>query len=258
MKTPVSVIILAAGKGARMKSDLPKVLHKVGGLPMLFHVSNAGKSINPEHMIAIVGHGANMVEEACEEYNQNLELVLQMEQLGTGHAVMQAEDSLDGFKGDIVILTGDCPLMTNKTVKKLLNSHQKNNNAITFLSAEMEDPTGLGRVKRNANGEILGIVEHKDSTKEELKIKEINTGLYVVKSEVLFNLLKNVKNENAQGEYYLPDIITLALNKNLTVGTATTSNGKALLGVNSKDQLKFAESIFQNRINRNNLETSTG
>lgn len=249
MGNPVAVVILAAGKGTRMKSELPKVLHKVGNLPMLFHVANTGKSISPQKMIAVIGHGADMVKKSCNDYNSNLELVLQTEQLGTGHAVLQTQDSLNGFNGDIMILTGDCPLMTNEMVKNLLKSHQENNYDITFLSATMPDPTGLGRVKRNEFGEVTGIIEHKDATAEEHKITEINTGLYIVKSSVLFNLLKQVNNNNVQGEYYLPDIITLALKQNLSIGTASTDDGEALLGINSKEQLAFAENIFANRYN---------
>jgi bifunctional UDP-N-acetylglucosamine pyrophosphorylase/glucosamine-1-phosphate N-acetyltransferase len=247
MTTPTSVIILAAGKGTRMKSNLPKVLHSVGHLPMLFHVTRAGSAVNPQHIIAVVGHGSNKVEESCKTYCPELELVLQEEQLGTGHAVMQAEEVLSNFEGDIIILTGDCPLMTKEMVRNLLTAHQMGEYAITFLSADINDPTGLGRVKRNHKNDVTGIVEHKDATDTELDIKEINTGLYVVKSSVLFELLKRVNNENSQGEYYLPDIIPLALQQNLTVGTAHTEDGASLLGVNSRAQLAFAEGIFQQR-----------
>lgn len=254
MATPTSVIILAAGKGTRMKSSLPKVLHAVGHLPMLFHVTKASTAVNPEHTIAIVGHGSEVVEKACQTYNQKLALVLQEEQLGTGHAVMQAEESLANFNGDIIILTGDCPLMTEEIVHNLLTAHQMGDYSITFLSADIKDPTGLGRVKRNARNEVEAIIEHKDANEEELNIKEINTGLYVVKSSILFDLLKQVNNENSQGEYYLPDIIPLALKQGLSIGTAHTEDGESLLGINSRSQLAFAEGIYQSRKRNNAMD----
>lgn len=250
MTTSAAVLILAAGKGTRMKSTLPKVLHAVGHLPMLFHVTHAGKAVNPKQMLAVIGHGAEKVEELSKTYCPELSFVLQEEQLGTGHAVLQAESTLANFEGDVIILTGDCPLMTEEMVQHLLTAHQMGEYSVTFLSADMPDPTGLGRVKRNNAGEVTGIVEHKDATDEELQIQEINTGLFVVKSEALFSLLKEVKNENSQGEYYLPDIIPLALAKGLTVGTAHTQDGEHLLGVNSREQLAFAEGIFQTRMRK--------
>jgi bifunctional UDP-N-acetylglucosamine pyrophosphorylase/glucosamine-1-phosphate N-acetyltransferase len=245
--TPVSVVILAAGKGTRMKSDKPKVLHKVGHLPMLFHVSNAAQILNPTNTIAVIGHGSETVEKSCAEYNQDLTCVLQKEQLGTGHAVLQTKKTLSGFEGDIAILTGDCPLMTSDMLSLLVQTHQEQGFDITFLSTTVEDPEGLGRVTRNSQGNVTGVVEHKDADEATRNIKEINTGIYVVKSTVLFTLLADVKNDNAQGEYYLPDIIPLALAQDLSVGTARTEDGDALLGINSRAQLAFAESVFQKR-----------
>ncbi|MHB9093169.1 MAG: sugar phosphate nucleotidyltransferase, partial [Eubacteriales bacterium] len=211
----VASIILAAGKGTRMKSRLPKVLHGVCGKPMLTHVIQAACDSGVGRNIVIIGHEADLVR---DKVGSNIEWVNQSEQLGTGHAVMQAEPLLSGFEGSILILCGDTPLITSNTLKELMLTHTAAGNSVTVLTALMDDPTGYGRLVRDAAGEVKEIVEHKDASPQQLEIYEINTGIYCFDGPKLFGALKVISPANAQGEYYLTDVLAVLKNNGERIG----------------------------------------
>ena len=200
----LTAVILAAGKGTRMKSKLPKVLHKVGGHPMLEHVMDAAEAAGCRDNVVVIGHGAELVRELV---GSRARIALQAEQLGTGHAVLQAADTLQDFTGTVMILCGDTPLLEAEELKKFYAEHVKSGAAATVMSAMMEDPFGYGRILRDANGDVAGIVEQKDASEEQKLIKEINTGNYCVEAPLLFEVLRTLGNNNAQGEYYLTDVL---------------------------------------------------
>lgn len=246
--TAPAVIILAAGKGTRMKSDLPKVLHPVAGTPMLGHVINAGQPLHPAHTVVVVGYGAAEVQAFTTSHFPSAEFATQTEQKGTGHAVQQTQSVLANFNGDALITYGDVPLLQTATLKNLLTHHRASHAAITVVTANAPNPTGLGRILRDASGAFTGIREHKDCTPEELTITEVNTGLYAVQSPLVFKLLAQVQPNNTQGEYYLTDIIAIALAQGLTVTTMNSAQNPAeLLGVNTPEQRAEAETLYLQR-----------
>ena len=199
-------VILAAGQGTRMKSKLYKVLHSVVGRPMVQHVIDQLKSLKLDEKITIVGHGAEAVKETIGDQST---FVIQDQQLGTGHAVLQAKDLLENQEGTTIVVCGDTPLITGETYQALLDHHEKVGSKATILTAKAQDPTGYGRVIRNEQNEVEKIVEHKDASAEERLTAEINTGTYCFDNKALFSALKRVSNDNAQGEYYLPDVIEI-------------------------------------------------
>ncbi|MCD7975502.1 MAG: bifunctional UDP-N-acetylglucosamine diphosphorylase/glucosamine-1-phosphate N-acetyltransferase GlmU [Phascolarctobacterium sp.] len=237
----VTALILAAGKGTRMKSKLPKVLHKVCGKPMLQHVLDAAEAAGAARKIVVVGHEAPLVEEAVGE---RAEIVLQAEQNGTGHAVMQAEGALKKFKGTVLILCGDTPLLSGKELKKFCEGHEKSGAEASVLTASMDDPTGYGRIICDSKGFLKAIVEEKDATEKEKKVREINTGIYCVSCQALFKSLKTITKNNVQGEYYLTDIF----GKMEKVRAMETRDAQMIVGINSRKQLAEAESAMKTRI----------
>ncbi|MCP8618171.1 bifunctional UDP-N-acetylglucosamine diphosphorylase/glucosamine-1-phosphate N-acetyltransferase GlmU [Salirhabdus salicampi] len=244
-------VILAAGQGTRMKSSLYKVLHPVCGKPMVQHVVDQLIDINLSEIYTIVGHGAEKVQ---EQLGNQTQFVLQEEQLGTGHAVMQASSSLSGKKGTTVVICGDTPLLTSNTLESLIQQHENENAKVTVLTAQPEDPTGYGRVVRNSNDEVEKIVEHKDANKDERKISEINTGTYCFDNEALFESLNHVSNDNVQGEYYLPDVIEILKSQGEKISAYITPNFEETLGVNDRVALSKAEAIMRKRINREHMK----
>lgn len=241
----LKAVILAAGKGTRMNSDLPKVVHKCMDQPMVHYVIKAAKDAGAFDVCVIVGYKAGEVKSAIYDIVDYAE---QTEQLGTGHAVKCAKDFI-GTEGDTIVLCGDTPLITGETLKALVDAHKKEANGVTVLSAIVDDPTGYGRIVRDVDGNFTKIVEQKDGTEEELAVKEINSGMYIFNSEALSASLELLDNNNAAGEYYLTDTIALIKKIGLKTGALAVTGDKVneIKGVNTIPQLKEAEEIMKNR-----------
>ena len=240
-------VILAAGKGTRMKSALPKVLHRVCGKAMVSHVLDAAKAAGARRNVVVVGFGAEAVREALSDA---AEVVVQEEQLGTGHAVLQTETCLAGERGTVMILCGDTPLLTTALLKRLYDAHVTSKAQATVLTAILPDATGYGRVIRTAAGDVEKIVEHKDATEDERKVREVNAGIYCFEKEALFAALRKVGCDNAQGEYYLPDALAIIREAGGKIAALAADDFEETLGVNSRAQLAEAEKILRRRKNR--------
>lgn len=239
-------VILAAGMGTRMKSKMPKVLHKVCGKPLSKWVIDASEAAGADKVCAVVGHKAETVKEVLGDV---CKFALQAEQKGTGHAVMQAIDVIKNSKGEVVILNGDTPLITAETINKAIEYHKNNGNQATVITAILDDATGYGRIVRDNDGSVLKIVEQKDASKEEKKINEVNSGMYVFDAQSLVYALDKITPNNAQGEYYLTDTLEIIKNNSGKVGVMTAEDSDEFLGVNSKLQLAQAMKIMKKRIN---------
>lgn len=243
-------IILAAGKGTRMKSRHPKVIHKVCGKEMVNHVIDASKNAGVEENILVLGH---KIDEVKKSVGDDISIVVQKEQLGTAHAVMMAESLIND--GDtVVVLCGDTPLIESDTLDRFFKYHDEHGYSVTVLSSEVEDPTGYGRIVRDDNGNLLRIVEQKDADEDIQKIREINSGIYCFDGGILKDALRLVGNNNAQGEYYLPDTIEIIRNMGLKSGAYKGANIAEIMGVNSRVQLSQAENLMKNRINKFHME----
>lgn len=240
----VAALVLAAGKGTRMKSRLPKVLHKVGGKAMVERVLDTVTAVGVDRSVVIVGFGG---EEVRAYLGDRCEYVTQAEQKGTGHAVREAKPVLGDFDGTIVLMCGDTPLVTEDTIKALLNEHATTGAAATVLTAHMENPTGYGRIIRDEEGKVLRIVEQKDGTPDELAVQEINTGMYAFDSQKLWPCLAQLSDDNAQGELYITDVVGILVNAGERVSAYMTMDEDESLGVNSRIQLAEAERILRNR-----------
>lgn len=240
------VIVLAAGKGTRMKSKLYKVLHEVSGKSMVDHVVSQAEKINPDKIVTIVGHGAESVEKKLANRS---EFALQEEQKGTGHAVMQAADLLANLDGTTLVVSGDTPMLTAQTFDNLIAAHNQSGTQVTVLSATAPNPFGYGRIVRDSDGNVLKIVEQKDATPAEQKIDEINSGVYVFENKALFDALKNTNNDNAQGEYYLTDALEIIRNNGGKVGAYKIDDFDEIMGVNDRVALAEANKKMRERIN---------
>lgn len=238
------VIILAAGKGTRMKSALPKVLHQVGGKPMVQQVLDAAVFTGADKKVVVIGFGAQSVADALAG---QAEFVVQAEQLGTGHAVMQAREELAAFDGTVMVLCGDTPLLTGELLAKLRAEHEQQQAAATVLTAVMPDPAGYGRVIRNGAGQVEKIVEHKDASQAELAVSEINTGIYCFAAQKLLAALEGLTCNNAQGEYYLTDVVAILNQQSHKVWAVSAEDYRETLGINSRMQLAEAEGIVRRR-----------
>ncbi|BBI30647.1 bifunctional UDP-N-acetylglucosamine diphosphorylase/glucosamine-1-phosphate N-acetyltransferase GlmU [Cohnella abietis] len=242
-------IVLAAGQGKRMKSKLYKVLHAVCGKPMVSHVLDAVRGASCERSIVIVGHGAEAVQSTLG-VGGSIEYALQAEQLGTGHAVMQAKPMLEDEEGVTIVICGDTPLVRSETVEAMIALHLQQGASATILTAELNDPAGYGRIVRGADNGVLRIVEHKDCSVEEAAIKEINTGTYCFDNRKLFQALNQVTNTNAQGEYYLTDVIGILQSEGNAIAAYLVDDPAEAIGVNDRIALGEAERFMRLRINR--------
>jgi bifunctional UDP-N-acetylglucosamine pyrophosphorylase / glucosamine-1-phosphate N-acetyltransferase len=246
----IFAVILAAGQGTRMKSKLYKVLHPVCGKPMVQHVVDHIQTLDVKRIVTVVGHGAEKVK---QQLGDKSEYVLQAEQLGTAHAVQQAEGILGSEEGTTLVVCGDTPLIRPETMQALFEHHQAKNAKATILTAIAENPTGYGRILRGDNGQVEQIVEQKDASAEQQLVKEINTGTYCFDNKALFETLKLVKNDNAQGEYYLPDVIEILQKQGDIVEAYVTEDFEETLGVNDRVALSQAEALMRTRINEKHM-----
>lgn len=239
----LNAVILAAGKGTRMKSDLPKVVHRVLGKCMVEYAVEAAKEAGADEVCLVVGYKNEVVK---ENVISDVKYAMQSEQLGTGHAVKCAKDFIED-EGETLILFGDAPLITGKTLKALVDFHREKGNGVTVLSAKVDDATGYGRIIRDKEGNFVKSVEHKDANQEELLSKEVNSGMYVFNSKELKEALDKLTTNNAQGEYYLPDTLTIIKEKGFKVDAFMLDSAEDITGVNDQEQLRTAEDIMKAR-----------
>jgi bifunctional UDP-N-acetylglucosamine pyrophosphorylase/glucosamine-1-phosphate N-acetyltransferase len=242
----IHVVVLAAGKGMRMKSDRPKVLHRVAGLPMIEHVLATAAAIDPASLTVVVGHQAASVEAALPRL-KSLRFVVQEPQLGTAHALLTTERVLRDATGTLVLLSGDVPLLTANTLKTLVETHQTTNSAATVVTAVVDDPHGYGRIIRSdqPGRQIARIVEEKDATPAERQVREINSGIYAFALEGLFDAVRSVAAQNAQNEYYLPDLVAIYRQRGQGVETVVVPNANEILGINSRRELAEVSRIVR-------------
>lgn len=239
------VAILAAGKGKRMLNpDKAKVMFELNNKPMLGYVIETAQKLSPSKIILIIGWQKNSVMEYVSTLSEKIEFAEQKEQLGTGHAIMQIENALDDFDGNVLVLSGDVPLLSFSTLQTLLQTHITTNAVATILTAELHNPFGYGRIIHNENGNVQKIVEEKDATVTEKKANEINSGIYCFEKRKLFEALKHISPDNAQKEYYLTDVFQYFWKNNLKVSSIKANNPKEILGVNTIDDLKQLEQML--------------
>ena len=243
-------VILAAGKGTRMQSKLYKVLHKVCDRTMVELVLDSLSDLEMQEVITVVGHGAERVKEVL---GNRTKFVLQAEQLGTAHAVKVAKDELKDKEGTTIVMYGDTPLIRSETINNMLDHHEKMNAKATVLTAIADNPFAYGRIIRDVNGNLVKIVEEKDATEQERKIKEINSGIYCFDNKLLFEMLEKVKNDNNQGEYYLPDVLGLIREQKEIIETYLCDDFDETFGVNDRVALAYAENVMRNRINTKHM-----
>lgn len=246
----IALVILAAGQGTRMNSDLPKVLHQIAGAPMLVHAIRAGEPLEPSRIVVVTGHGGEAVGKAALNYQPGIEIAVQDQQLGTAHAVAKARDALKGFEGDVIVLYGDTPFIRPETLEQMQAARAAHD--VVVLGFEAADPGRYGRLVMNGQN-LERIVEFKDASEEERRITLCNSGVVAANADVLFDLIDGVSNENASGEYYLTDIVGLARSRGLSAGAVTCAEAETM-GVNSRAELTVAEGLFQARARAEALE----
>jgi bifunctional UDP-N-acetylglucosamine pyrophosphorylase/glucosamine-1-phosphate N-acetyltransferase len=243
----ISAVILAAGEGRRMKSALPKVLHPVGGVPMVLHVVRAARANGVARPIVVVGHGREEVMKALEGHD--LDFVVQEEQLGTGHAVGMAESYLRERGGEVLILCGDVPLVRAASLARFLEEHRAARRVATVMTAELEEPGSLGRILRGPDGRLRSIVEVRDATPEERALREINSGIYCFRTEELLASLRLLDRQNAQKQFYLTDTMAILRQQGKPVGAWRVPDGREVLGVNTPEELAQAERVHREWMN---------
>ena len=245
---PLAVVILAAGKGKRMQNpEMAKVMHVLHDKPMIDYVVDVALKLQPKRTLLVLGWQKQTVIENIAPRFATIEFVEQKEQLGTGHAVIQTKDSLQDFDGDVLVLSGDVPLLTEETVKALVGVHQTAEADATILTAEIPDPTGYGRIVRNKDGSVKKIVEQKDASKKELTIKEFNSGIYVFNKLKLFESLALIKPDNAQHEYYLTDVFEHFWKKEWHVAAVKAIDANEVMGINDMEQFEQANKVLASR-----------
>ena len=237
----VACIILAAGKGKRMKSDLPKVLHELHGRPLIAHVLDSCREAGIGRIIVVVGFKGELVVKVMQPHT--VEVVWQTEQLGTGHAVLQTEPLLSDHQGEIIVMNGDVPRVRPQTMTALVEEHRRRRAAATILTAEVGDPKGYGRILRTGDGLVDRVIEEADAGEQTRLIKEINSGMFCFAPTYLFSALREVRNDNQQGEYYLPDVLTILRRHNYPVAAQKVEDPNEVWGVNSPEQLKQIERL---------------
>jgi bifunctional UDP-N-acetylglucosamine pyrophosphorylase/glucosamine-1-phosphate N-acetyltransferase len=238
-----AVLVLAAGEGTRMKSDIAKVLHEVAGASMIKRVIDTVRGVASSKVIVVIGHQAEEVRR--ELSGERVEFVLQSERLGTGHAVMMAESLLAGFTGTLVVLNGDTPLLRTETLEAFIAYHRDAGNVATVLSALLDDPSGYGRIVRGGSGGFERIIEHKDATPEQLEIHEINSGIFCFECPDLFSALRRLDRRNVQGEYYLTDVMEILGANGKRIDSFRSDRCEEVLGINDIEQLEAAERLLQ-------------
>lgn len=241
----LKTLILAAGKGTRMKSELPKVIHEVNGIPMISKIIKVLEILKPEENILILGHKK---EEVLKVVGEDADYVVQTEQLGTGHAVLQAKDKLEDYDGDVMVLCGDTPLLREETLEELYKFHRDTDSVTTILTSIYDNPFGYGRIVKE-NGLVKAIVEEKEADAEIKKIKEVNAGVYCFKGRELFDALSKITNNNEKGEYYLTDVIGIQVGEGKKVQSFVLNDNIEILGVNSKVELAQASKVLRDRKN---------
>ena len=247
-----AVVVLAAGAGTRMKSDRQKTLHEIGGRSLLSHSLHAAAGIHPSQLVAVVGHQRDQVAPAVEaiadEMQVEIRQAVQEEQNGTGHAVEVGLTAIPDFDGTVVVTNGDVPLLTPETLEALVDKHEQEHAAVTVLSLDFEDPTGYGRIIRGEAGDVLEIVEEKDATDEQRKVKEVNSGVFAFDGAVLRSALERITPDNAQGEFYITDVLGIARHDGLRVAAFTAPDARELAGVNDRVQLAEAGKELNRRL----------
>jgi bifunctional UDP-N-acetylglucosamine pyrophosphorylase/glucosamine-1-phosphate N-acetyltransferase len=241
------VVILAAGKGTRMRSGLPKVLHRVAGVPMIDYVLASARSLQPATTVVVIGHQSNDLKLGLAPHS-DLTLVVQEPQLGTGHALLATEKTFAGRKGTLLLLSGDVPLLKEETLRRLLETHRRARAAATIVTAVVEDPHGYGRIVRSG-GRIARIVEERDATAAQRKINEINSGIYALELEGLFDAVRGIGSRNDQREYYLPDLVSIYRSRGLGLATLAVADPREVLGINTRAELAVVANIV--RTNKN-------
>lgn len=238
-----AAVVLGAGKGKRMKSDLPKVLHEIHERPMITILLDTLIKLNFERIVVVIGHKGELVQKALAGYP--VEFAWQREQLGTAHAVQMARELMADFDGTLLVAAGDVPFLSRESIERLMEGHEKSAAAATCLSAIFDDPTGYGRIIRDGDSDFIeAIVEHKDASEEILKIKEINTGTFCFDNKKLFEVIDRIDNQNAQGEYYLTDAVKIMHHNGLRVAVATADDPEEVKGINSIEQLEHLAEKF--------------
>lgn len=241
----LAIVIIAAGKGMRMHSPLAKVLHPLAGRPLLTYVLDSALALAPARLVVIVGHQAEAVRQVCAPYG--VPCVVQEPQLGTGHAVAQAEPVLADFPGDVLVLYGDVPLLQPATARALWDEHRHQQASVTVLTAFLDTPVGYGRIVRDVQGRITRIVEERDASDTEKTVQEINSGVYCLQASFLFPALRRVGRQNAQGEQYLTDVVAVAVAEHHRVAHVTVADAQEILGVNTRAELAYLETLLRQR-----------
>ena len=240
----IAVVIMAAGKGTRMKDPSKvKVMYEILGKPMIHYVVDLAYKLKADRVIVIVGYQREAVINYISKSHPQIEIAVQTEQLGTGHAIMQAENALKGFNGEVIVLSGDVPLLTTASMQQLIAQHFQTQAAATILTAHIDDPTGYGRIIRNADDSVKKIIEHKDATEEERTVKEINSGIYIFDRQKLFDSLQHITPHNVQKEYYLTDVFEYFWKNHWRVSALKAADADEIRGINTKEQLKEAEAV---------------
>jgi UDP-N-acetylglucosamine diphosphorylase/glucosamine-1-phosphate N-acetyltransferase len=248
IQRPLAAVIMAAGKGTRMKDpSKAKVMYEVLGKPLVHYVVDLAQTLRTSRTIVIVGYQRETVIEYLRNSHANVEIAVQEEQLGTGHAIMQTESLLKDFSGDVVVLSGDVPLLTIESMQNLIGHHHSTGAVSTILTADFADPTGYGRIVRNQDTSVKKIVEHKDATDEERTIKEINSGIYMFDGQKLFDGLKHITPQNVQNEYYLTDVFEHFWKHRWKVSALKTAHVEEIMGVNTIRQLDEVKKILLER-----------